>query len=43
MLYKIMSYPMHPHCGDLPMPCGPMRDTISALVTHRCTYALPRC
>ena len=34
---------MHPLNGALPGPYVPVRDTRGALVTHRYTYAPPRC
>ena len=43
MLYKIMFKAMHPLNGALPGPYVPVRVTRGALVTHRYTYAPPRC
>ena len=43
MLYKIRCKAMHPLNGALPGPYVPMRVTRGALVTHRYTYAPPRC
>ena len=43
MLYKIRCNPVHPLNGALPGPCVPVRVTRGALVSHRFTYALPRC
>ena len=43
MLYKIRCKAMHPLNGALPGPCVPVRVTRGALVTHRYTYAPPRC
>ena len=43
MLYKIRCNPMHPLCGGLPVPYMPVQVTPGALITHRYTYAPPRC
>ena len=43
MLYKIRCKAMHPLNGALPGAYVPVRVTRGALVTHRYTYALPRC
>ena len=43
MLYKIRCKAMHPLNGALPGPYVPVRVTRGALVTHRYTYAPPRC
>ena len=43
MLYKIRRKAMHPLTGPLPGPNVPVRVTRGALVTHRYTYAPPRC
>ena len=43
MLYKIRCNPMHPLCGALPVPYVPVRITSGTLITHRYTYAPPRC
>ena len=43
MLYKIRCNPVHPLNGALPRPCMPVWVTRCALVTHRYTYAPPRC
>ena len=43
ILYKIRCNPMHPLCGALPVPYGPVRVTRGALIAHRYTYAPPRC
>ena len=43
MLYKIRCKAMHPLSGALPGPYVPVRVTRGALVTHRYTYAPPRC
>ena len=43
MLYKIRCNSMHPLNDALPGPYVPVRGTRGALVTHRCTYAPPRC
>ena len=43
MLYKIRCNPMHPLNGALPGPYVPARVTRGALVSHRYTYAPPRC
>ena len=43
MLYKIRCNPMHPLNGALPWPYVPVRVTRGALVSHRYTYAPPRC
>ena len=43
MLYKIRCNPGHPLNGALPIPYVPVRVTRDALVTHRYTYAPPRC
>ena len=34
---------MHPLYGALPVPYVPVRVTRGALITHRYTYAPPRC
>ena len=43
MLYKIRCNPVHPLNGALPIPYVTVRVTCGALVSHRYTYALPRC
>ena len=43
LLYKIRCKAMHPFNGALPGPYVPVRVTRGALVTHRYTYAPPRC
>ena len=43
MLYKIRCKAMHPVNGALHGPYVPVRVTRCALVTHRYTYAPPRC
>ena len=43
MLYKIRCKAMHPLNGALPGPYVPAWVTRDALVTHRYTYAPPRC
>ena len=43
MLYKIRCNPMHPLCGVLPVPYVPVRVTRGTLISHRYTYAPPRC
>ena len=43
MLYKIGCKTMHPLNGALPGPYVPVLVTRGALVTHRYTYAPPRC
>ena len=43
MLYKIRCKAMHSLNGALPGPYVPVRITRGALVTHRYTYAPPRC
>ena len=43
MLFKIESTPMHPVSGALPLPYVPARVTRGALVTHRHSFAPPRC
>ena len=43
MFYKIRCKAMHPFNGALPGPYVPVRVTRGALVTHRYTYAPPRC
>ena len=43
MLYKIRCKAMHPLNGALPGPYVPVRVRLGALVTHRYTYAPPRC
>ena len=43
ILYKIRCKAMHPLNGALPAPYVPVRVTCGALVTHRYTYAPPRC
>ena len=43
ILYKIRCSPMHPLHGALPVPYVSVRVTRGALVTHRYTYAPPRC
>ena len=43
MLYKIRCNPVHPLNGALPGPYVPAQVTRGALVTHRYTYAPPRC
>ena len=40
MLFKIKSNPTHPLSGALPLPYVPARV---ALVSHRHSFALPRC
>ena len=43
MLYKMRCYPVYPLNGALPGPNVPVRVTRGALVSHRYTYAPPRC
>ena len=43
MVYEIRCNPMHPLYGVLPVPFVPVRVTRGAQVTHRHTYANPRC
>ena len=43
MLYKIRCTDIHPLNGALSGPYVPVRVTRGALVTHRYTYARPRC
>ena len=43
MLYKVRCNPVHPLNGALPGPYEPALVTSGALVTHRYTYAPPRC
>ena len=43
MLYKIRCNPVHPLNGALPGLYVPARVTRGVLVTHRNTYAPPRC
>ena len=43
MLYKFRCNPVRPLNGPLPGPYVPARVTLGALVSHRYTYALPRC
>ena len=43
MLYKIRCNPKHPLCGALPVPYVPVRVTHGAFITHRYTFAPPRC
>ena len=43
MLYKIRCNPKHPLCDALPVPYVPVRVTRGALITHRYTFAPPRC
>ena len=43
MIYKTRCKAMHPLNGALPGPYVPARVTRGALVTHRNTYAPPRC
>ena len=43
MLYKIRCNPMHPLYGVLPVPYVPVRVTRGSVITHRYTYAPPRC
>ena len=43
MLYKIRCNPMRPLCGTLPVPYVSVRVTRGTLITHRYTYAPPRC
>ena len=43
MLYKIMCNSMHPLYGALPVPYVPVRVTLGAVISHRYTYAPPRC
>ena len=43
MFYKIRCKAIHPLNGALPGPYVPVWVTRGALVTHRCTYAPPRC
>ena len=43
MLYKIRCNPVHPLNGALPGPYVSARVTPGALVSHRYTYAPPRC
>ena len=43
MLFKIMSNPIHPLSGALPLPYVPARVTRGALVAHRHSFTPPRC
>ena len=43
MLYNIRCNPKHPLCGTLPVHYVPVHVTRGALVTHRYTFAPPRC
>ena len=43
MLYKIRCNPMNPFYDALPVPCVPLRVTRCAVISHRYTYAPPRC
>ena len=43
MLFKIKSNPMHPLSGALPLPYVPARVTRGAMVSHRHSFAPPRC
>ena len=43
MLYKISCNPVHPLYGALPVPYVPVRVTRGVVITHRYTYANPRC
>ena len=43
MLYKIRCNSMHPLYGALPVPYVPVRVTRGAVISHRYTYAPPRC
>ena len=43
MLYRIRCEPMYPLNDALPGPYVPVRVTRGVLVTHRYTYAPPRC
>ena len=43
MLFKIKNNPMHPLSGELPLPYVPVRVTRGALVSHRHSFAPPRC
>ena len=43
MLYKIRCNQTHPHSGALPGPYVPVWVPFGALVSHRYTYAPPRC
>ena len=43
MLFKIKSNPIHPLSGALPLPYVPARVTRGALVSHRHSFAAPRC
>ena len=43
MLYKIRCNPKHPLCGALPVPYVSVWVTRGALISHRYTFAPPRC
>ena len=43
LLCKVRCNPMHPHYDALPLLFVPVLVTRGALVSHRYTYALPRC
>ena len=43
MLYKIRCNPMHLLYGALPVTCVSVRVTPGAVISHRYTYAPPRC
>ena len=43
MLYKIRCNPKHLLCGAIPVPYVPVRVTRGALISHRYTFAPPRC
>ena len=43
MLYKIRCNPMYPPFSALPVPYVPVRVTRCVLISHRYTYAPPRC
>ena len=42
-VYYIISNPIHPYYGALPVPYVPGRVTFGALVAHWYTYATPHC
>ena len=43
MLYKIRCNSMYPLCGALPVPYVLVRVTLGTVISHRYTYAAPRC
>ena len=43
LLYKIRCNPLHPLYGALPVPYVLVRVTRGAVISHRYTYAPPRC